>query len=70
METKQMLGRDDSVLLRLKEKLNLIDDQIVTLEEVKASGQEYKIFDGPEAMKQHEEMRKSIEAEFGPQEYQ
>jgi hypothetical protein len=64
MKTKKLLGRDDPVLLRLKEKFNLTDDQIVTLEEIKASGQEYKIFDGPEAMKQYEEIWKSIEAEF------
>ena len=69
MKTKKLLGRDDPVLLRLKEKFNLTDDQIVTLEEIKASGQEYKIFDGPEAMKQYEEIWKSIEVELWSQEY-
>lgn len=70
MDTKLMLGRDDPILQRLKEKFDLSDDQIITAEEIEASGQECKVFDGPEAVKRHNELRELCEKEFGPQEYQ
>ena len=67
--------KDDIDLERLQfekmllEKHGISPDQIIHTEDVIASGKEYKIFDGPEAVKQHNELREFCEKEFGPQEY-